>query len=123
MKKTKGVTLVALVVTIVVLLILVSVSVATLTGDDGIIKNANNSKEETNIAEETDALELATIHTIESDGAGRILKDNLIEQLNEVLGGASKYKLSGDTAPFTVTINKTGNKYTIDAAGKVSYVE
>ena len=39
-KKQKGITLIALVVTIVVLLILASVSISMLLGDNGIIKNA-----------------------------------------------------------------------------------
>lgn len=44
--KSKGITLIALVVTIVVLLILAGVSIAMLAGEDGIIKQANNAKVE-----------------------------------------------------------------------------
>ena len=40
----KGITLIALVVTIVVLLIITGVSVSMFTGDNGIIKNARKSK-------------------------------------------------------------------------------
>ncbi len=40
LKETNGITLIALVVTIVVLLILASVSISMLLGDNGIIKNA-----------------------------------------------------------------------------------
>ena len=40
-KETKGITLIALVITIVVLLILAGVIIATLNGNDNIIKNAN----------------------------------------------------------------------------------
>ncbi len=39
----KGITLIALVVTIIVLLILAGVTIKTLTGDSGIIGNARNS--------------------------------------------------------------------------------
>ena len=48
MKKrgTRGITLIALVVTIVVLLILAGTAIAMLTGDDGIIKNAQLGKED-----------------------------------------------------------------------------
>ena len=45
MKKQKGITLIALVVTIIVLLILAGVSIATLTGDNGILTRASNAKE------------------------------------------------------------------------------
>lgn len=44
MKNQKGITLVALVVTIVVLLILAGVTIAMLTGDNGIITNAKNAQ-------------------------------------------------------------------------------
>ena len=47
LNKEKGITLIALVVTIVVLLILAGVSISMLTGENGIITQAQNSKEET----------------------------------------------------------------------------
>lgn len=43
MKKQNGITLVALVITIIVLLILAGVALATLTGNDSIINNAQNA--------------------------------------------------------------------------------
>lgn len=45
MKNNKGITLIALVVTIIVLLILAGVSIAMLTGDNGILKNAKTAQE------------------------------------------------------------------------------
>ncbi len=47
MKKTKGITLIALVITIIVLLILAGVSISLVTGDDGLISKASNAKEKT----------------------------------------------------------------------------
>jgi hypothetical protein len=44
MKNNKGITLVALVVTIIVLLILAGVTIAMLTGNSGILTQANNAK-------------------------------------------------------------------------------
>lgn len=46
-KKERGITLIALVITIVVLLILAGVSIATLTGQNGILTRANEAKEAT----------------------------------------------------------------------------
>ena len=46
-KKNKGITLIALVITIIVLLILAGISIAMLTGDNGILAQAAKSKEET----------------------------------------------------------------------------
>ena len=48
--KEKGITLIALIVTIIVLLILASVTIATLTGENGIITNAIEARERTEIA-------------------------------------------------------------------------
>lgn len=45
--KVKGITLIALVITIIVLLILAGITIATLTGQNGILSNAANSKIET----------------------------------------------------------------------------
>ena len=46
----KGITLIALVITIVVLLILAGVTIATLTGENGILTRANDASRETEIA-------------------------------------------------------------------------
>lgn len=46
-KQDEGITLIALVITILVLLILAGVSIAMLTGDNGILTQGNNAKIET----------------------------------------------------------------------------
>ena len=62
MKETKGITLIALVITIIVLLILAGVTMATLTGPNGIITRANEAKEATEQAKQD---ELARLQSIE----------------------------------------------------------
>ena len=47
LKKENGITLIALVITIIVLLILAAVSIATLTGENGLLIRANDAKRET----------------------------------------------------------------------------
>lgn len=44
LKEKKGITILALSVTIIILLILTGISIATLTGDNGLIKNARKGK-------------------------------------------------------------------------------
>ena len=51
MRSQKGITLIALVITIIVLLILAGVSIAMLTGQNGILTRANDAKEDTAVAE------------------------------------------------------------------------
>ena len=47
MHEKSGITLIGLVVTIIILLILAGITIATITSDNGIIKNANEAKEQT----------------------------------------------------------------------------
>ena len=51
MKDQKGITLVALVITIIVLLILAGVSIAMLTGENGILNRAVSAGETTKVSE------------------------------------------------------------------------
>ena len=60
-KKNSGITLIALVVTIVILLILASISIGALTGDNGIIDQAHTAKEDTEIASWEEQIDLAII--------------------------------------------------------------
>ena len=65
LKNKNGITLIALVITIIVLLILAAVSIATLTGENGLLTRANDAKTETEEAKEDElrrltALEAAT---------------------------------------------------------------
>ena len=55
----KGITLIALVITIIVLLILAAVSIATLTGQNGILTQANNAKTKTTEAQVNEEIKLA----------------------------------------------------------------
>ena len=59
LKQQKGVTLVALVITIIVLLILAGVSIAMLTGDNGILTKASDSKKESLKAEAKEQVSMA----------------------------------------------------------------
>ena len=60
MKSNKGITLVALVITIVVLLILAGVSISLVLGQNGLISNAKDARNKTLEAEETDGANLNT---------------------------------------------------------------
>ncbi len=56
--ETSGITLIALVITIIVLLILAGVSIATLTGDNGILTKAQTAKERNDVAEKEETQKL-----------------------------------------------------------------
>ena len=58
-KEENGITLIALVITIIVLLILASVSIAMLTGNNGILTQAKLAKENTQVAKEDEENKLS----------------------------------------------------------------
>ena len=58
MKDQKGITLIALVITIIVLLILAGVSIAMLTGDNGILSKASGAGEKSTVGEIAEAVKL-----------------------------------------------------------------
>ena len=69
--KQEGITLIALVITIIILLILAGVTIAALTGDNGILRNAGKAKKETEQAKEDELRKLtqaeATTYTEEHE--------------------------------------------------------
>ena len=67
LRQGRGITLIALVVTIIVLLILAGVTIATLTGDSGIITKADESKISIELAEYKEQLDLYIIEKYNED--------------------------------------------------------
>ena len=59
MKKNKGITLIALVITIIVLLILAGVAISMLSGENGILRKAAEAKTKTEQAQKEEAIALA----------------------------------------------------------------
>ena len=82
LKESKGITLIALVITIIVLLILAGVTIATLTGDNGILTKAGDAKTQTEQAKEDENLKIAIAGSYGTDGKLNLkdLKDNLKNQ-------------------------------------------
>ena len=105
--KNRGVTLVALVVTIVVLLILAGVSVATLTGGNGLIDKAQGAKNETEKKEELEKITLAHLNS-KRNRTGTVNYDTLNKELKDIIDGQDTISY----LPATVT-GKTGQKYKI----------
>ena len=64
MNKNRGITLVALVVTIIVLLILAGISISMLTGQNGIIKRAAEAKNQTEISQKKEKTDLASMEEL-----------------------------------------------------------
>ena len=80
----KGITLIALVITIIVLLILAAVSIAMLTGENGILKKASTAKEKHLIAQYEEELNLC-IMEMQTDELGTLTMAKLIEKLPQYI--------------------------------------
>ena len=80
--REKGITLIALVLTIIVLLILAGISIGMLTGDNGIINQAQTAKRET---ERSDIEEQINVIVIDNSKERVMDKDKLIEDFENKL--------------------------------------
>ena len=115
--KEKGITLIALVITIIVLLILAGVTIATLMGDNGILTKATESKNKTEEGEEEEKVKLSVAGALAKDNGGEIKEGYLDEELASQFGEkGTDYNLEG-SGPFTVTIIKSGRIYLINEDG------
>ena len=113
-KEAKGITLIALVITIIVLLILAGVTIATLTGDNGILKQADKAKTETTMGEEKEAIGLAYNGAKTEKLGGVITAGDLNTQFTK---NGTKATASGEG---TIKVDfETGRSYTLDDHGKI----
>ena len=121
-KKQRGITLIALVVTIIVLLILAGVSVSMLTGQNGILTNAAKAKENTEAASDleflqTKAYEAVTNYYVKGQTGSE--NEYILEELGKVSGvetsvsqGTVKY--NGKTYDISEIIGNTSEQKAIE---------
>ena len=119
MKKiqNKGITLIALVITIIVLLILAGVSLSMISGENGILTKSQEAKETHLEASEKEEIGLAVSDArIGEDGYQPLTQENLQAALD---GIATGYDAEGieESTDFKVT-SPTGRVYTVSGDGK-----
>ena len=112
-KNVHGITLIALVITIIVLLILAGVSIAMLTGQNGILTQAQNAKDKTEYKNAEEKVRLAVMGAMSDDGT------LTVEKLRTDManyGGT----IEGETFPVTATVD--GKSFTVNANGSVGEI-
>ena len=114
-KNNRGVTLIALVVTIIVMLILAGIGINSVIGNKGIFSNAEKSKNQTDISEEKSILKASVISAMGADSVAGITKGNLEEALDK---NVKNYDLTQKTDEeygnvYEIKFKETGNTYTI----------
>ena len=110
-KSNKGITLIALIITIIVLLILAGVSIAMLTGENGILKRANEAVDITKYKTAEEKVNLAIIGAMADDG------QITVAELKRELGYQSG-SVTGDA--FPVQVQMDGYTFTVDAEGNIN---
>ena len=114
-QKNNGITLIALVVTIIVLLILAGVTIATLTGENGIITRAIEAREQTEIGREKEEIALAWNGAVlDKLGGTDITADDLNKQFTTNKTDAN----ATGSNPITVEFD-SGRSYTVDENGNI----
>ena len=121
-KNKKGITLIALVITIIVLLILAAVSIATLTGDNGLLNKAQEAKIENDKAGERDQIQLAyqaaKMEEYQDTEGTKTFADIFEEEL-EKNGLTDATVTDNGDGSYTVTL-ENGNSYIIDENGNIT---
>ena len=125
LKNKKGITLIALVVTIVVLLILAGVSISMLGGENGIIKQAQEAKDKNKAEAIREAINLwkaeqkmneYTGSTMKGTLADKLYQDGLItEEEKNTLTSGDSIQIGDEEISLVPTI---GEVYTEEMVGK-----
>ena len=110
MKNQKGITLIALVITIIVLLILAGVSIAMLTGENGILTQATGTKKDTLRATAAEKIDLAL-----NASYSKLLQGKLPVEAD--LAGVTN-NTSADEGTYTATI---ANSLTADTIVTITW--
>ena len=122
LKQNNGITLIALVITIIVLLILAGVSIAMLTGDNGILTQATEAKKANTAGAEKEQIGLAMQSLKmkkQPDNVSMIVtSDELQKQLLD--DGAKNVAVEdGENNKLIVIYQDSKNKYTVNQDGKI----
>lgn len=99
-KSTRGITLIALVITIIILLILAGISIASLTGDNGILTKADTAKEENRAATIEEEKNLWKSNQV----ADQIIGETEVQKLGELLEQLQNEELITEEEKYTIIV-------------------
>ena len=112
---TKGITLIALVITIIVLLILAGVSIAMLTGQNGILTQAQNAKTTTANKSAEEKVKLAVMAARAQSEDASLDATKLKTEIEDNYAGVAELTAGG----FPVNVTMDGKAFTVDSYGNV----
>ena len=121
-EQKKGITLIALVITIIVLLILAGISISMLSGDNGILQRATDAKERTSIAQEEESakltftevqMELSQGKTVDTTSFQKMIDGNFGTGIANGIIAGTTYIIKVQSAR-TYAMSSNGNIATLD---------
>ena len=124
----KGITMIALIITIIVLLILAGVTLAILVGNNGIIEKANSAGLETEIANEMAKIKMAYSAVLvdlynNGEGNSNVTAEKLedaLHQSDELKTATVKETENADRTIRLTIVMPSGREYKIDETSSVS---
>ena len=122
----KGITLIALVITVIVLLILAGVSISAITGNESAMEKAKQAKTANENADELDTIKLAIVEAVAAGYTGEIDGDVLAEKLTGIAtvepqqtgGKVTSYKIIGNKSHIVYEVQPNGS---IEAKSGISF--
>ena len=111
--RIRGITLIALVITIIVLLILAGISISMLEGNNSILIKTTQSREQTEIADEKETIKIAVMQAMTDNKSGDIRPSNLQNYIDN-----NRATVFDDEESFYVLF-KTNRMYKVDGKGKI----
>ena len=118
-KHSNGITLIVLVITIVVLLILAGVSISMLTGQNGILTQAQNARETNDVSATEEKVKLVAIAAKMQAETGTLDADKLVEEITTSYGGNATKSEKG----FPITAEIEGKQIEINSDGNISIIK
>ena len=121
-RNMNGITLIALIITIIVLLILAGVSLNAVIGENGILNRAQEAKVKTDEASEKEKIEFALVGAKEFENGNIVLKsENFQKELNKEFADKKVELEEYGNNIFVVTISsdKVDRDYFIDEKGNI----
>ena len=121
-KSSKGITLIALVITIIVLLILAGVSIAMLTGENGILTQATEAKKANTVGAEKEQIQLAMQSLKMKKQADNVSTIVTAEELqNQLIADGAKNVTveNGESDSLVVKYADSKNQYTVNQNGEI----
>lgn len=121
-----GITLIALVITIIILLILAGVTIAVLSGDNGLLNKTASSKVQTEIGKEKELIALAANHAVAEDKDNELTYNAFNAALKSAIkdGEGRDYELNPEknSIEYRIKYLDTNRCYKIDIDGIVTEI-